>query len=62
MDDQQDSAEEIDAAWSDKIRRRLERLDAGLATTIPWAEARRRIRIAAGLTEGSNRGHRDDAG
>jgi putative addiction module component (TIGR02574 family) len=39
--------EEAEAAWSLEIRRRLDRLDAGLATTVPWAEARRRI-LAAG--------------
>jgi putative addiction module component (TIGR02574 family) len=54
--------EEVDAAWSDEIRRRLERLDSGTATTISWEEARRRIRIAAGLDEEGDRGHRDDAG
>lgn len=40
--------EGIDAAWSEEIRLRLERLDAGETTTIPWSEARRRIWIAAG--------------
>ena len=38
----------VDAAWSEEIRRRLERLDAGLAQMVPWTEARRRIRAAAG--------------
>ena len=36
-----------EAAWSAEIRRRVERLDAGLANTVPWAEARRRILAAA---------------
>jgi putative addiction module component (TIGR02574 family) len=40
--------DDVEAAWSDEIRRRLERLDAGLAQTIPWDEARRRIWTAAG--------------
>ena len=40
---------DAEAAWSLEIRRRLERLDAGLAKTVPWAEARRRILAAAGL-------------
>jgi putative addiction module component (TIGR02574 family) len=40
--------DEIDAAWREEVRRRLERLDSGQATTIPWAEARRRIWLAAG--------------
>jgi putative addiction module component (TIGR02574 family) len=39
---------DIEAAWSEEIRRRLERLDAGLSKTVPWAEARRRIWAAAG--------------
>jgi putative addiction module component (TIGR02574 family) len=37
-----------EAAWSAEIRARLDRVDAGTATTIPWSEARRRIRAAAG--------------
>jgi putative addiction module component (TIGR02574 family) len=39
---------DAEAAWSEEIRARLERLDAGTARTIPWAEARRRIHAAAG--------------
>ncbi|HEV8132342.1 MAG TPA: addiction module protein [Acidobacteriota bacterium] len=39
--------EEAEAAWSAEIRRRLERLDSGLAKTVPWSEARRRILAAA---------------
>lgn len=43
---------EVDAdaetAWSAEIRARLERVDAGAATTVPWSEARRRIHAAAG--------------
>jgi putative addiction module component (TIGR02574 family) len=39
---------DAEAAWSQEIRARLERLDAGTATTIPWSEARRRIHAAAG--------------
>jgi putative addiction module component (TIGR02574 family) len=39
--------DDAEAAWSAEIRRRLERLDAGLANTVPWAEARRRILAAA---------------
>ncbi len=38
---------DAEAAWSAEIRRRIERLDAGLAKTVPWAEARRRILAAA---------------
>ncbi len=40
--------EDAEAAWSAEIRRRLERLDSGLAKTVPWSEARRRILAAAG--------------
>lgn len=38
---------EAEAAWSAEIRARLDRADAGTATTVPWAEARRRIHEAA---------------
>ena len=41
---------EVDAdaevAWSVEIRARLDRRDAGTATTISWPEARRRIHAA----------------
>jgi len=43
-----ESADAVDAAWSEEIRRRLERLVAGTAATVPLAEARQRIMIAAG--------------
>ena len=39
---------DAEAAWSEEIRARLDRLDAGTAKTVPWAEARRRIHAAAG--------------
>ena len=39
---------DAEAAWSEEIRARIERLDSGSATTIPWSEARRRIHAAAG--------------
>ena len=39
--------EDVEAAWSVEIQRRLQRLDDGVAKTIPWAEARRRILAAA---------------
>ncbi|MGQ0736756.1 MAG: addiction module protein [Acidobacteriota bacterium] len=39
---------DAEAAWSAEIRSRLDRVDAGRATTVPWAEARRRIHAAAG--------------
>lgn len=34
---------EIERAWRDEVRRRLEDIDAGHATLAPWDEARRRI-------------------
>ena len=39
---------DAEAAWSAEIHARLARVDAGLARTIPWSEARRRIHAAAG--------------
>jgi putative addiction module component (TIGR02574 family) len=39
---------DAEAAWSAEIRARLDRVDAGTARTISWAEARRRIHAAAG--------------
>jgi putative addiction module component (TIGR02574 family) len=38
---------DAEAAWSAEIHRRVEELKAGRAETVPWAEARRRIRLAA---------------
>jgi len=31
---------DAEAAWSAEIRTRLDQVDAGTATTIPWSEAR----------------------
>ena len=39
---------DAEAAWSDEVAARLARVDAGIATTISWSEARRRIHAAAG--------------
>lgn len=44
---------DAEAAWSQEIHRRVEELNAGRAQTIPWAEARRRIRMAAQGSSGS---------
>jgi len=41
-----DTEVEAEAAWSAEIRARLDRIDAGTATTVPWSEARRRLRMA----------------
>ena len=38
---------DAEAAWSAEIRARLDRVDAGTATTVSWSEARRRIHAAA---------------
>jgi len=38
---------DAEAAWSAEIRRRLARVDAGIAATVSWSEARRRIHAAA---------------
>lgn len=40
---------DAEAVWAAEIRARLDRVDSGEATTIPWSEARRRIHAAAGL-------------
>lgn len=45
---------DAEAAWSEEIRARLERLDAGTASTIPWADARRRIHAAASPAAGDS--------
>lgn len=39
---------DAEAAWATEIRSRLERVDSGRATTVPWSEARRHIHAAAG--------------
>jgi putative addiction module component (TIGR02574 family) len=44
---------DAEAAWSAEIRARLDRVDAGRATTVSWAEARRRIHAAAGRGPGA---------
>ena len=47
LDDVDEAAEDVEAAWSEEIRQRLEDVDAGVVTPIPWPEARRRILAAA---------------
>jgi putative addiction module component (TIGR02574 family) len=39
------------AAWTNEVRRRVERLDLGLARTVSWPEARDRLRAAARVDE-----------
>ncbi|WP_437769263.1 addiction module protein [Sorangium sp. So ce281] len=38
----------VEEAWTDEIKRRLDEVDAGTVTPIPWPEARRRLLAAAG--------------
>jgi hypothetical protein len=42
-----------EAAWSDEIRARLDRVETGTARTVSWAEARRRSHAAAKRGNGS---------
>lgn len=51
LDDRGHAGEDVEAAWSEEIRRRLADVDAGVVTPIPWSEARRRIFAAAGGRE-----------
>ena len=44
---------DAEAAWAIEVRKRLDRVDAGTARTIPWSEARRRIHAAAGRAPGA---------
>ncbi|HTM45957.1 MAG TPA: addiction module protein [Polyangiaceae bacterium] len=37
-----------EALWADEIRKRVDEIKSGAVRTIPWAEARRRILVAAG--------------
>jgi putative addiction module component (TIGR02574 family) len=39
-----DSAPEIEAAWAEEIRRRLERIESGEDQPVPWEELRGRLR------------------
>ena len=38
-----DAEPDVEAAWSDEIKRRVADLDAGNVETIPWEEVRRRL-------------------
>jgi putative addiction module component (TIGR02574 family) len=35
--------EGVEAAWAEEIAKRIQELDSGAVTAIPWSEARRRI-------------------
>ena len=39
---------DAEAQWADEIRKRLDDIKSGAVRPVPWAEARRRILIAAG--------------
>ena len=41
--------DDVNAAWDDEIKRRIQELDSGAVTTVPWPEARR---IILGLSDG----------
>jgi putative addiction module component (TIGR02574 family) len=41
--------DDVNTAWDNEIKRRIEELDSGAVTTIPWPEARR---IILGLSDG----------
>ena len=45
--------DDAEAAWSVEIQQRLQRLDEGIAKTVPWPEARRRILAAADRDAGT---------
>lgn len=47
LDEPEEPAEEVEAAWAVEIRRRLEDVDAGVVTPIPWPKARQQIAAAA---------------
>jgi putative addiction module component (TIGR02574 family) len=47
LDEPEEPAEEVEAAWAEEIRQRMADVDAGVVTPIPWSEARRRIFAAA---------------
>ena len=34
---------DVEKAWADEIKRRIDELDSGQTTTIPWEEVKRRI-------------------
>lgn len=41
--------DDVDAVWDAEIKRRIEELDRGAVTAVPWSEARRMI---LGLSDG----------
>ena len=47
LDESEQAAEDVEAAWAEEIRQRLDDVDARIVTPVPWPEARRRIFAAA---------------
>jgi putative addiction module component (TIGR02574 family) len=47
LDEVEEAAEDVEAAWVEEVGRRLAEIDAGTVTPVPWSEARRRIWAAA---------------
>ncbi|MGA2146709.1 MAG: addiction module protein [Bryobacteraceae bacterium] len=39
-------------AWAEEIHRRLQQIDSGVVTLVPWDEARRRLRSGLGEAAG----------
>ena len=53
-----DSDADVEAAWAEEIKERLDSIDKGTVQMLPWAEARLRIHAALremGLTVDPNR-------
>ncbi|WP_437898967.1 addiction module protein [Sorangium sp. So ce124] len=48
LDEVDADGDDVEEAWTDEIKRRLDEVDAGTVTPIPWPEARRRLLAAAG--------------
>ncbi|WP_437298889.1 addiction module protein [Sorangium sp. So ce426] len=48
LDQAEGDGDHVEEAWTDEIERRLDEVDAGTVTPIPWPEARRRLLAAAG--------------
>ncbi|WP_437800587.1 addiction module protein [Sorangium sp. So ce693] len=46
--------DDVEEAWTDEIKRRLDDVDAGTVTPIPWPESRRRLLAAAGGRTGGS--------
>ena len=47
LDEPEQAADDVEAAWAEELQQRLTDVDAGVVTPISWSEARRRIFAAA---------------